>query len=256
MHPLIIDGAAMNKGLLRFFIHLENEFVYNASNHVKMSALRRLDCDTPSDMILDMTCYQDAKNFLMFQLAPDFNQMTLKCKLTSITPEVREEPAAFLSKVMTYVQLLYQHKDQTFRHKQVIDTFLTKMLVFYQLTIDEQAKSFTNIQQLANAIAKAGSVPNAMKAKMGTPERPILVNQADPEAQPPRSPQPFDRCFVRRCSMDPLQNRYRDSSLSTDRRPQNSVPPPTKFVSFQPKPIEQFRQPPPRTELLLEQLIQ
>uniref|UniRef100_A0A915KMQ8 Uncharacterized protein n=1 Tax=Romanomermis culicivorax TaxID=13658 RepID=A0A915KMQ8_ROMCU len=26
MHPLTIDGAAMNKRLLRFFIHLENEF--------------------------------------------------------------------------------------------------------------------------------------------------------------------------------------------------------------------------------------
>uniref|UniRef100_A0A915L1V7 Uncharacterized protein n=1 Tax=Romanomermis culicivorax TaxID=13658 RepID=A0A915L1V7_ROMCU len=33
MHPLIIDGAATNKHLLLFFIHLENEFGYDASNH-------------------------------------------------------------------------------------------------------------------------------------------------------------------------------------------------------------------------------
>uniref|UniRef100_A0A915JEC1 Phosphatidic acid phosphatase type 2/haloperoxidase domain-containing protein n=1 Tax=Romanomermis culicivorax TaxID=13658 RepID=A0A915JEC1_ROMCU len=33
MHPLIIDGAATNKRLLRFFISLENKFGYDASNH-------------------------------------------------------------------------------------------------------------------------------------------------------------------------------------------------------------------------------
>uniref|UniRef100_A0A915JKX7 Uncharacterized protein n=1 Tax=Romanomermis culicivorax TaxID=13658 RepID=A0A915JKX7_ROMCU len=33
MHPLIIDGATTNKGLLCFFIGLENEFGYDASNH-------------------------------------------------------------------------------------------------------------------------------------------------------------------------------------------------------------------------------
>uniref|UniRef100_A0A915J2Z3 Uncharacterized protein n=1 Tax=Romanomermis culicivorax TaxID=13658 RepID=A0A915J2Z3_ROMCU len=33
MHPLIIDPAAENKRLLCFFIRLENEFGYDASNH-------------------------------------------------------------------------------------------------------------------------------------------------------------------------------------------------------------------------------
>uniref|UniRef100_A0A915JDB9 Uncharacterized protein n=1 Tax=Romanomermis culicivorax TaxID=13658 RepID=A0A915JDB9_ROMCU len=56
--------------------------------------------------------------------------------------------------------------------------------------------------------------------------------------------------------MDRPQNRYRERSLSTDHRPQNSVPPPTKFVSFQPQVLEQPPQQPPRTEMLLEQLIQ
>uniref|UniRef100_A0A915HXH4 Uncharacterized protein n=1 Tax=Romanomermis culicivorax TaxID=13658 RepID=A0A915HXH4_ROMCU len=56
--------------------------------------------------------------------------------------------------------------------------------------------------------------------------------------------------------MDRSQNRYNDRSLSTDLHSQNSLPPPTKFVSFQLQLIEQPPQPPPRTELLLEQLIQ
>uniref|UniRef100_A0A915ISS9 Uncharacterized protein n=1 Tax=Romanomermis culicivorax TaxID=13658 RepID=A0A915ISS9_ROMCU len=56
--------------------------------------------------------------------------------------------------------------------------------------------------------------------------------------------------------MDRPQNRYHECSLSTDRQPQNSVPPSTKFISFQPQALEQPPQQPPCTEMLLEQLIQ
>uniref|UniRef100_A0A915HZF0 Uncharacterized protein n=1 Tax=Romanomermis culicivorax TaxID=13658 RepID=A0A915HZF0_ROMCU len=70
MHPLTIDGAT-NKRLLRFFICLENEFGYDdASNHVKMSTLRQLTHDTSSDMIQDMTRYEDAKKFPHVPISP------------------------------------------------------------------------------------------------------------------------------------------------------------------------------------------
>uniref|UniRef100_A0A915IX33 Uncharacterized protein n=1 Tax=Romanomermis culicivorax TaxID=13658 RepID=A0A915IX33_ROMCU len=171
MQPLAIHGAMTFKHLLCFFVGLENEFRYDASNHIKMSALCGLTRHMPRDMIQDMAGYTDAKNFLMFQLAPDCNQMTLKREPMSITPEAGEELAAFLRKVITYVQLLCQDGDKTFRHKQVIDAFLTKMPVFYQLKIREQAKNFTNVLQLANTIAKACSVLNATKAYTRQPSQ-------------------------------------------------------------------------------------
>uniref|UniRef100_A0A915JEQ8 Uncharacterized protein n=1 Tax=Romanomermis culicivorax TaxID=13658 RepID=A0A915JEQ8_ROMCU len=90
------------------------------------------------------------------------------------------------------------------------------MPLFYQLTIREQAKDFTNVQQLTNAIAKACSVINATKAEIGTVDCPILLNQVEPETPVQGLPQPFNHHFDGPGSMDRSQDRYCDCTLSTD----------------------------------------
>uniref|UniRef100_A0A915KUV5 Uncharacterized protein n=1 Tax=Romanomermis culicivorax TaxID=13658 RepID=A0A915KUV5_ROMCU len=58
MHPLIIDGAATNKRLSRFFIRLENEFGYNASNHIATAAAdRNLTDHEPSALDESFPCH-------------------------------------------------------------------------------------------------------------------------------------------------------------------------------------------------------
>uniref|UniRef100_A0A915K437 Uncharacterized protein n=1 Tax=Romanomermis culicivorax TaxID=13658 RepID=A0A915K437_ROMCU len=81
MHPLTIDGAATNKHLLHFLICLENEFGYDASNHVKMSAFRRLTRNMLSDMIQDMTPDRRPQNSV-----PPPN------KFVSFQPQLLEQP--------------------------------------------------------------------------------------------------------------------------------------------------------------------
>uniref|UniRef100_A0A915KT21 Uncharacterized protein n=1 Tax=Romanomermis culicivorax TaxID=13658 RepID=A0A915KT21_ROMCU len=99
MHLLHVDASIKDKQLMGFFIHLQNKFCHDESNYIKMSRLHPLTCDMPSNMIQDITQYDKAKNMLLFQLAPNCNEMTLKREFATNTPETGEEPAAFLSRM-------------------------------------------------------------------------------------------------------------------------------------------------------------
>uniref|UniRef100_A0A915KGR2 Uncharacterized protein n=1 Tax=Romanomermis culicivorax TaxID=13658 RepID=A0A915KGR2_ROMCU len=119
------------------------------------------------------------------------------------------------------------------------------MPVFYQIT---QAKDFTNIQQLANAIAKAQSIFNTTKVEISATEQPFLVNQAALMAMTLRSLLLLVCCFGYHRSLDQSQKCCHDREHSAKRHAPDNTMVPAKNESVQAGPSH--------TKVLLEQLIE
>uniref|UniRef100_A0A915JKZ3 Uncharacterized protein n=1 Tax=Romanomermis culicivorax TaxID=13658 RepID=A0A915JKZ3_ROMCU len=80
-------------------------------------------------------------------------------------------------KVSKFSDALHQNsdKDQKFRHQKVIETFLMKMPIFYQISICDDAHEFTTVQQLATAVSET---PLTHSSGAGEKAAPSLVRRS------------------------------------------------------------------------------